>query len=113
VKFCIASGEETPHERNLPYAAAMACAHGLPLDQALRSVTLSPAEIMGVSDQYGALEKGKSATLIITSGNPLEVSTQTSAAFIDGRAIDLSNKQSELAKKYRAKYRQQKAAEKK
>lgn len=113
VRFCIASGDETPHERNLPYAAAMAAAHGLDQDAALRSVTLSAAEILGVADRYGSLQQGKSATLLITSGNPLEVSTVIDAAYIDGRKIDLSTKQSALAAKYRERYKQMKAAEKK
>lgn len=113
VRFAIASGDETPHERNLPYAAAMAAAHGLDQDAALRSVTLSAAEILGVADKYGSLQQGKSATLLITSGNPLEVSTVIEAAYIDGRKIDLSTKQSALAAKYRERYKQMKAAEKK
>jgi len=113
VRFCIASGDETPHERNLPYAAAMAAAHGLDPALALRSVTLAAAEILGVADRYGSLEPGKSATLLITSGNPLEVTTVIDAAFIDGRRIDLSTKQSALAAKYRERYRQMKEAEKK
>lgn len=106
IPFAIGGGDETAHERNLPYAAAMAVAHGLPQDAAIRGITLSPAEILGVADHYGSLEQGKSATLIITTGNPLEVETHVTHAFIDGRQIDLSNKQTELAKKYRERYRQ-------
>lgn len=113
VRFCIASGDETPHERNLPYAAAMAAAHGLTPDEAFRSVTLSAAEILGVADRYGSLEKGKSATLLVTDGNPLEVGTVIEKAYIDGRLIDLSTKQSVLAAKYRERYRQMKAEEEK
>lgn len=106
IRFCIASGEETPHERNLPFNAGRAAAYGLPRDEALRSITLSPAEILGVADRYGSLEPGKSATLIITTGDPLEVTTRITGAFIDGREIDLSNKQTKLAEKYRERYRQ-------
>jgi imidazolonepropionase-like amidohydrolase len=109
VKFCIASADRTAHERNLPYNAATAVAYGLDLEAALKAITLWPAEILGVSDQTGSLEVGKAATLILTSGNPLEVSSNTQAAFIDGREIDLANKQSRLAEKYREKYRQKKA----
>ncbi len=110
IRFCISSGEETAHERNLPYAAGMAVAHGLPQEAALRAVTLSAAEILGVSAMLGSIEKGKEATLIITSGNPLEVTTTIEGAFIAGKQIDLSNKQTALAEKYREKYKQQKAA---
>lgn len=106
IRFCIASGEETPHERNLPFGAGRAAAYGLPRDQALRSITLSAAEILGIADRYGSLEPGKSATLIITTGDPLEVTTRITGAFIDGREIDLSNKQTKLAEKYRERYRQ-------
>jgi len=112
VRFCIASGDETPHERNLPYAAAMAAAHGLDPDLALRAVTLSAAEILGIANAYGSLEQGKSATLLITDGDPLEVGTVIDAAFIDGRRLDLSTKQTALAAKYRERYRQMKAGEK-
>lgn len=112
VKFCIASADRTAHERNLPYNAATAAAYGLPRDEALRSVTLSAAEILGVYagvGGIGSLEASKAATLIITDGDPLETTTRIERAFIDGREIDLSNKQSKLAEKYREKYKQQKA----
>ncbi len=106
VRFCIASNDATPHERNLPYNAAMAAAYGLDMDTAVRSITLSAAEVLGVSDRLGSLEAGKAATVIVTDGNPLEVTTHIERAFIDGREIDLSNKQTALAAKYREKYRQ-------
>lgn len=109
VKWCMASGEETAHERNLPYSAGRAAAYGLPKDAALRSITLSSAEILGIADQYGSLDAGKSATLIITDGDPLEMTSHVTAAYIDGRAIDLSTKQTKLAEKYREKYKQSKA----
>jgi hypothetical protein len=106
VKFAMSNSDDTAHERNLPYQAAMAVAHGLPVEAGLKSVTLWPAEILGVADQVGSLESGKSATLIVTTGNPLEVTSNVERAFIDGRDIDLSNKQTKLAEKYRERYRQ-------
>jgi imidazolonepropionase-like amidohydrolase len=106
VKFAMCTSDDTAHERNLPYQAAMAVAYGLPLEAGLKSVTLWPAEILGIADQIGSLESGKSATLILTSGNPLEVTTKVEKAFIDGRDIDLTNKQTKLADKYRERYRQ-------
>jgi imidazolonepropionase-like amidohydrolase len=105
--FAIASGDETAHERNLPYAAAMASAHGLAADDALRAITIDAAKILNIDARYGSLEVGKSATLILTTGSPLEVTTQTDAAFIDGRRITLTSKQTELAEKFREKYKQQ------
>jgi imidazolonepropionase-like amidohydrolase len=86
----------------------MAVAYGLPRDVAIRSITLDAAAIAGVDDEVGSLEPGKAATLIITNGDPLEVVTKIDAAFIDGRRIDLSNKQTKLAEKYRERYRQPK-----
>lgn len=108
VRFCIASGEETPHERNLPYAAAMAAAHGLDKAAALKAVTLWPAQILGVDGELGSLEAGKAATLIITTGDPLEVTTHVKDAFIHGRRIPMTSKQTDLADKYREKYKQMK-----
>ncbi len=110
VRFAIASADDAAHERNLPYNAAIAVAHGLPRDAALAAVTLWPAEILGVADQVGSLTRGKLATLIVTDGDPLDATTKVHHAFIDGRAIDLTTKQSILAEKYRERYRQQKAA---
>lgn len=109
VRWCQATtggSHETPHERNLPYHAAMAAAFGLKPEVALRSITLSAAEVLGVHNRLGSIETGKDATLIITNGDPLEITTNVERAFITGREIDLSNKQRLLDKKYREKYRQ-------
>jgi imidazolonepropionase-like amidohydrolase len=113
VKFCIAGTGKTmhaPNERNLPYQAARAAAFGLPKEEALKAVTLYPAQILGVDDRLGSLEVGKDATFIVTSGDPLEITTRIEGAYIDGRPVDLSNKQTRLYKKYREKYRQLKKA---
>lgn len=110
IKWAVASGEETPHERNLPYHVAQALAHGEPLglthDAAVRSITLTPAEILGVDNRVGSLEVGKDATLIITDGDPLEVRTKTEMAYIGGKTLDLGNKHAALYRKYLEKYRQ-------
>jgi len=106
VRFAIASGEETAHERSLPYAAATAAAYGLPKDAALAAVTSSAAEVLGIADRYGSLDTGKSATLIVTTGDPLEISSDTVLAFIDGRTIDLGSRHKRLYEKYLEKYRQ-------
>lgn len=106
VRFCIATGDDFSNDRNLPYHAATAMAYGLPADVALASVTRLPAEILGVGDRLGTLEVGKDATLFVADGSPLELTTKIEMAWIGGRRIDLRNKQTELAKKYRARYRQ-------
>ncbi|HKP02134.1 MAG TPA: amidohydrolase family protein [Chthoniobacterales bacterium] len=107
VRFCIASngrGAET-NERNVGYEAGLAAGYGLPKEAALKAVTLYPAQILGVADRLGSLETGKAATLIVTNGDPLDFPTQVEAAFIDGRKIDLSNRQTRLRDKYQEKYR--------
>ena len=76
------------------------------LHEILHDETLSAAEILGVGERVGSLEVGKDATLIVIDGEPWEVTSRVEAAFIGGREIDLSNKQSKLADKYREKYRQ-------
>ncbi len=110
IPFCISSSGRfgASNVRNLPYNAAMAAAFGLPQDEALRSITLSPAEILGVSDRVGSLEAGKDATLFISTGNALETTSLVEQAFIQGREIDLSDRHKRLWKKYEEKYRRQK-----
>jgi len=104
VRFCIAndgSAFGAAHERNLPYQAARST---LSREEAIKSITLYAAEILGVSDRLGSLEPGKDATIIITDGDPLDIRTNVERAFISGREIDLSNKQTRLYEKYQKKY---------
>ena len=104
VRFAIANGGIW-NERNLPYATATAVAYGLDPDAALRAITLDAATILGVADRVGSLEAGKDATLIVTTGNPLEQPSQVVRAWIGGRAVDLNDRQKTLNDKYREKYR--------
>ena len=92
-------------ERNLPIHAARAAAHGLPRDVALRSVTLSAAELLGVGAELGSIEPGKRATLIVTDGDPLEISTRVQIAFIDGSRIDLRSRHTQLYEKFNERLR--------
>ncbi len=88
IKFCISNSEstfQTPHIRNLPYYAAKAASYGLPWEVALRSITLSTAEILGVEELVGSLESGKDATFFIADGDILDIRTQVELAFIQGR----------------------------
>ncbi|MGH7450004.1 MAG: amidohydrolase family protein [bacterium] len=105
VRFCIADFE-SENVRNLPYQAATAAAYGLPKEEALKAITLYPAQILGVADRVGSLEAGKDATLIVTDGDPLEIRTQVLHEFIQGRKIDLGNKHRALYEKYTKKYQQ-------
>ncbi|MDB9884888.1 amidohydrolase family protein [Candidatus Marinimicrobia bacterium] len=109
VQFCIASSGSAGasyNVRNLPNHAAMAAAYGLPKDIALRSVTLSVAEIIGIDKQVGSLEPGKDATLFISNGDPLDIRTNVLQAYIQGRTIDMNDKHKTLYHKYQEKYRQ-------
>ncbi len=109
LRWCLASASganDAPYERSLPYEAGKAAAYGLSKDAALKSITIYAANLLGVADKLGSLETGKAATIILTDGDPLEITTHTLRAFIDGREIDLSNKQTALEAKYREKYRQ-------
>jgi imidazolonepropionase-like amidohydrolase len=111
IRFCIAgqiggsSGMAPSNLRNLPYHAATAAAYGLPPDEALKAITLYPAQILGIADRAGALEAGKDATLIVTDGDPLEISTHVTAAYIQGRAVSLTDRHKRLWEKYKEKYR--------
>ncbi|MFC1608397.1 amidohydrolase family protein, partial [Candidatus Latescibacterota bacterium] len=107
IPFCIAGANSMANERNLPYHAAMAAAFGLPPEVALQSITSAAADILGVGDKVGTLQKGKDATLIVTDGDPLEITTQVEMMFIQGREVDLNNRHKMLYSKYREKYRQQ------
>jgi imidazolonepropionase-like amidohydrolase len=106
VRFCLSAGGEAAHDRNLNHQAATAAAYGLPKDEALKMVTLSAAQIIGQGQTLGSLEVGKNATMIVTSGDPLEITSDTLIAFIDGRRIDLGTRQKSLFAKYQEKYRQ-------
>lgn len=93
--------ESAADARSLPYHAGTAAAFGLPREEALRAVTINPAEILGVADQLGSLEKGKLANVIVTDGDPLEMRTQIKHVFIAGEKIELSSKHVELYEKFR------------
>ncbi|MBX7103079.1 MAG: amidohydrolase family protein [Gemmataceae bacterium] len=100
VRFCIRSDGQS-NTRNLPYNAAIAVAHGLPPDAGLRSVTIAPAEILGVADQLGSLEVNKRAHFVITNGDILQPTTQVLGIAIDGRLLSPENKQTRLYDRYR------------
>lgn len=106
IRFALAGAERDGNYRNLPYEAGMASRFGLPKAEAIRAITLTPAEIFGIEDTYGSIERGKSATLIVVDGDVLEPTTNVTLAFIDGKSIPMTSKQTELRDKYREKYQQ-------
>jgi len=112
VRYCISDGGSpfgAMNARNLPYHAAMAAAFGLPRDEALKSITLYPAQILGLGDQVGSIEPGKLADLILTDGDPLEITTHVEAVWVAGRPQTLENRQTRLFAKYNARPRGPKA----
>ena len=82
--------------RNLPFNAGFAAAYGMGKDEALKAVTIIPAEIMGVADQVGSIEPGKRANLFVSDGDPFEPSTAIKHLFIDGWNIPLESRQTLL-----------------
>jgi imidazolonepropionase-like amidohydrolase len=87
--------------RNLPYNAGMAAAFGLPPDEALKAVTIYPAQILGVADRIGSLEVGKVADLVVTDGDLLEIVTQVRHLIINGKPVSLETKHTRLYQQYR------------
>lgn len=105
VLFCLSIPGGFWQERNLPFNAGSAASYGLTKEQALAAITSNTAKILGVDTQIGTLEKGKSASLIVSTGDVLDMKTSNiEYAFIDGRQIDLNNKQKELNSKFSKKY---------
>ena len=91
--------------RNLPFMAGTAVAYGLPYEQAVKALTGAAAKILRLDHRLGTLTPGKDATLFISTGDALDMRTlNVTHAFIEGRNIDLSNKQTELYDKYKKKY---------
>jgi imidazolonepropionase-like amidohydrolase len=99
VKFAIATFSAR-QAHNLPYQAAAAVPFGLPQEEAYRAVSLSAAEIFGMGRSLGSLEEGKTADLIVTDGDPLEVKTKVNMVFIDGKQVSTDTRQKQLFNKY-------------
>ena len=108
VQFCLSTRIGYPHDgniRNLPNEAMRAAAYGLEKSEALRSITLSAAEILDIDNMVGSLDIGKDATFFISDIPPMEMNPKILMAFIQGREVDLNNHQKMLYKKYQEKYR--------
>ncbi|MCZ8023458.1 MAG: amidohydrolase family protein [Cyclobacteriaceae bacterium] len=95
VKVALQTGQ-AENVRNLPYHAAYAAAYGMGQEEALKAVTIVPAEIFGVADKLGSIEVGKSATLFICDGDPFETKTNIKHVFIDGWQIPMVSRQTQL-----------------
>ncbi len=87
--------------RDLPYQAGLAGAYGLSKDEALKSVTLYPAQILGISDKFGSIEQGKIANIVVTDGDLLEPRTNIKYLFINGRLIPLTSRHTQLYEQFK------------
>jgi imidazolonepropionase-like amidohydrolase len=103
VRFAIAGGGGAAYTNRLQWEAGVAVAFGLPEDVAVKAVTQNAAEIMGIGDRVGTLEPGKDATLLITTGNPLDTFTDVEQAYIQGRELDMMDIHKWFFDKYMAK----------
>lgn len=107
ILFCLQlEGDmEAMHSRNLPFVAGEAVAYGLSKEQALSSVTLNAAKILGIDKQLGSLEEGKLASFVVSEGDLLDMrSNLVVMAYLAGNPVYLTNKQTELYNRYKSKF---------
>jgi len=101
IRFAISTGDQGAEVRDLPYQAGLAGAYGLPKDEALKSVTLYPAQILGIADRVGSIEAGKIANIVVTDGDILEPRTNVKYLFIGGRLLPLTSRHTELFESFK------------
>jgi imidazolonepropionase-like amidohydrolase len=99
VKVALTSGE-SENVRNLPFNAGFAAAYGMGKEEALKAVTINPAEIFGMADELGSLEVGKIANLFVADGDPFETKTQITYVFIDGYQIAIDSRHIQLYEEF-------------
>jgi imidazolonepropionase-like amidohydrolase len=100
VRFAIVT-DDASNTRNLPFEAAMAAAYGLPPAEALRAITLAPAEILGAGDRIGAIAPGRDAHLVLATGDILDARTQVTGVWIDGAPQPLETRHTRLYERYK------------
>lgn len=99
VRVAITS-EDTHNARNIQQEAGNAVAYGMPHEEALRAITLYPAEIWGVADTHGSLQPGKVANVVVWGGDPLELLTPVEHVLVEGRPVPMTSRQTELRDRY-------------
>jgi imidazolonepropionase-like amidohydrolase len=105
VLFALNDDFDETRYRNLAFNAGTAAAYGLTKEEALQSITLNAAKILGIDDRTGTIEEGKDANIVISEGDILDMRTSIiSAVFIQGRKVSLENKQTQLYNRYMTKY---------
>lgn len=87
---------DVENSRNLPYHAGFAAAYGMDKEEALKAITIVPAQLFGVSDKLGSIEVGKNATVFVCDGDPMETKTDIKYVFIDGWMVPLVTRQTLL-----------------
>ncbi|HYJ37208.1 MAG TPA: amidohydrolase family protein, partial [Chitinophagaceae bacterium] len=105
VMYTITDNDAQTRGKNLPFNAGTTAAYGLTKEEALQAITLNAAKIIGVGDRTGSIEVGKDANIVISDGDILDMRTSmVTDAFIQGRKIDLTDKQKQLDERYQKKY---------
>jgi imidazolonepropionase-like amidohydrolase len=105
VLFALNDDDANTRYRNLPYNAGTAAAYGLTREEALSAITLNAAKILGIDNVTGSIEVGKDANIVISTGDILDMKTNNiTHAFIQGRSLDLNDKQKQLYERYKYKY---------
>ena len=99
VRFAIVSNS-APDSRSLPFIAATAAAYGLEREDALKAITIWPAEILGTAGKVGSIEPGKLANLLVTRGDPLDIRSEVKYVFIEGKMVDLASRNTELYQRF-------------
>ncbi len=102
VQVALTTGRRVVQRRNLKQHAGNAVAYGLPWDDALRAVTMAPAEILGVGGSVGTLQPGRDANLVVWDGDPFEFSTRAVRVLVHGREIHQPSRQDLLMERYKS-----------
>jgi imidazolonepropionase-like amidohydrolase len=105
VQFAICDEDGQQRGKNLPFQAGTAAAYGLTKEEALTSITLNAAKILGIADRTGSIETGKDANIVISEGDILDMrSSNISLVMISGRMVSLTDKHKQLYDRYMLKY---------
>ena len=91
--------------QNLPFQVGMSCGYGLSHEDAIKALTIWPAQIYGVDDQLGSLEVGKTADFVIVDGDPFELTTNTRYLFIGGKPVPVKSQHTQMRDKYWGRFR--------
>ena len=94
--------EDAFNVRNIRFEAGNAVAYGMSREDALRAITLTPAEVFGVADRVGSLQAGKDGDVVVWSGDPFEFATQPEHVFIRGREVHDTTRQDLLEQRYKS-----------